>query len=414
MQPTASDIRQFDWRNLPDGFHADPFPWYRALRQHDPVHTGPDGGYTLTRYADCAAVYRDPRCSSDKRRMFRPNFGDGPLYDHHTTSLVFNDPPYHTRVRRLLADALRPAAIKAMQRPLESMVQSLLDEAGEKSGDTIDLIEQFASAIPLEVIGNFLTVPRAERGPLRGWSLKILGALEMDISAEQKVAGDQAVEEFCDYLLGLVDRRRKEGQGDATDILSILIRSHDGGELSERELLHNCIFLLNAGHETTTNLIGNGVAELLKHPDQLALLKRSPELIKSAIEEILRYQSPNQLGNRELGEDMEIGGVRLPAGSIITLCIGAANRDPERFSDPERFDIRRQPNPHLAFATGIHSCLGMTLARLEGQVAISGLLNRYPDLQLAGQPMHQARSRFRGYTSLPVRLNRPKMGGSSR
>ena len=404
MEPTASDIRQFDWRRLPDGFYEDPFPWYRALRQHEPVHRCPDGSYTLTRYADCTAVYRDSRCSSDKRRMFRPNFGDGPLYTHHTTSLVFNDAPYHTRVRRLLVDALRPAAVKAMRRPLESMVRALLDDAGTKSGDTIDLIEQFAMAIPLEVIGNFLTVPRNERGPLRDWSLRILGALEVDISAEQRAAGDQAVEEFCAYLLDLVSRRRKEGQGDATDILSILIRSHDSGELSESELLHNCIFLLNAGHETTTNLIGNGVAELLRHPDQLSLLRQSPELIKSAVEEILRYQTPNQLGNRELTEDIEVGGVSLRTSSTVTLCIGAANRDPARFDDPERFDIRRQPNPHLAFATGIHSCLGMTLARLEGQVAISALLNRYPDLELAGPAMHQKRSRFRGYVSLPVRL----------
>ncbi len=413
MEPTSSDIRDFDWHDLPDGFYEDPFPWYRALREHDPVHQCPGGSYTLTRYADCAAVYRDSRCSSDKRRMFRPNFGDGPLYDHHTTSLVFNDPPYHTRVRRLLADALRPAAIKAMLQPLEAMVQRLLDDARTKSRDTVDLIEQFAMAIPVEVIGNFLTVPRDERGPLRGWSLKILGALEVDLSDEQRAAGEQAVEEFCEYLLDLVKRRRKEGQGDATDILSTLIRSHDQGELSESELLHNCIFLLNAGHETTTNLIGNGVAELLRHPDQLAALKKSPELIRPAIEEILRFQSPNQLGNREVAENIEVGGVNLPARSMITLCIGAANRDPERFEDPECFDIDRQPNPHLAFATGIHSCIGMTLARLEGQVAISGLLKRYPDLELAGVAKHQKRSRFRGFASLPVHLNRPNDNNGS-
>ena len=405
MEPTASAIQEFDWRSVPPGFHENPFPWYRALREFEPVHRCPDGSYTLTRYADCAAVYRDLRCSSDKRRMFKPNFGDGPLYAHHTTSLVFNDPPYHTRVRQLLADALRPAAIKAMREPLEAMVQRLLDDVIEKSGDTIDLIEQFATVIPVEVIGNFLTVPRDERGPLRNWSLKILGALEVDLSAEQRAAGERAVEEFCEYLLDLVSRRRKAGQGDATDILSILIRSHDNGELTESELLHNCIFLLNAGHETTSNLIGNGVAELLRYPDQLDLLLESPELIKSAIEEILRYQSPNQLGNREATEDIEIGGVRVPAGSTITLCIGAANRDPERFLEPERFDIRRQPNPHLAFATGIHTCIGMTLARLEGQIAISGLLKRYPDLELGGRAPRQKRCRFRGFSKLPIRLN---------
>lgn len=421
MDLTASDIRQFDWRNLPAGFHADPFPWYRALREHDPVHRCPDGSYTLTRYADCAAVYRDPRCSSDKTRMFRPNFGPdidaAPLYEHHTTSLVFNDPPYHTRVRELLFDALRPAAVRAMREPLEELVQRLLDEAAADADGTIDLLEQFAMAIPVEVIANFLTVPREERGPLRDWSLKILGALEVDLSQEQKAAGEQAVRDFCDYLRGLVARRRKEGRGDATDILSILIASHDRGELSESELLHNCIFLLNAGHETTTNLIANGITELLRHPDQLDTLKRSPELIKTAVEEILRYQSPNQLGNREVTEDMEISGVTLPAGSTLTICIGAANRDPDKFEDPETFDIERQPNPHLAFATGIHTCLGMTLARLEGQIAVPALFARYPELELAGTPRYQRRSRFRGFISLPARLHRvggPAITGARR
>ena len=345
METTASDIRQFDWRKLPDDFYEDPFPWYRALRRHDPVHFCADGSYTLTRYADCSAVYRDSRCISDKRRMFKPNFGDGALYAHHTTSLVFNDPPYHTRVRRLLADALRPAAIRAMREPLESMVQALLDEAIAQPGNVVDLIEHFASAIPVEVIGSLLTVPRDERGPLRNWSLKILGALEVDISSGQRTAGERAVEEFCDYLLDLVGRRRKKGQGDATDILSILIRCHDEGDLSENELLHNCIFLLNAGHETTTNLIGNGIAELLRHPDQLELLKQSPELIKSAIEEILRYQSPNQLGNRELTEDLEIGG------SCVRPIGSSARTGPASTSDsvPRSALVRLLDLPRSAF-----------------------------------------------------------------
>jgi len=414
MAPTASAIRAFDWHAVPDGFYDDPFPWYRALREHDPVHRCPDGSWTVTRYADCAAVYRDARCSSDKQRMFRPNFGDGPLYEHHTSSLVFNDPPYHTRVRALLADALRPAAIKAMREPLEALVERLLDEAEEQAADdTVDLIEHFAMAIPVEVIAGLLTVPREERAPLRNWSLRILGALEVNLSAEQRAAGEAAVVEFCDYLRDLVKRRRRAGTGGATDILSILIRSHDRSELTEPELLHNCIFLLNAGHETTTNLIGNGIAELLRHPEQLARLKASPELVKTAVEEVLRYQSPNQLGNRELSEDMEIGGIRLPAGAMVTLVIGAANRDPEKFADPERFDIGRQPNPHLAFATGIHTCLGMSLARLEGQIAIAAFFERYPDAELHGVARHQRRSRFRGYERLPVRLNAGQSATSS-
>lgn len=404
--PSGDAVRSFDLRALPAGFYDDPFPWYHALREQRPVHRCPDGSWLLTRYADCAAVYRDPRFSSDKQRMFRPAFGSGPLYRHHTTSLVFNDPPYHTRVRELLADALKPSAVRAMRPVLEALVSRLLDEAEPDDEGRVDLIGQYAAAIPLEVIGNFLTVPHEERGPLRDWSLKILGALEVDLSPETKAAGEAAVEDFSDYLRSLIARRRREGRGDATDILSALIGSHDRGDLTEDELLQNCIFLLNAGHETTTNLIGNGVHVLLENPDELRLLRESPELIRPAVEEMLRYQSPNQLGNREALETTEIGGAELPAGAQITLCIGAANRDPERFPEPDRFDVRRQPNPHLAFATGIHSCLGMSLARLEGQIAIATLLRRYPGLTLAGEPVRQRRARFRALSSLPVRLAR--------
>ena len=400
----SSAVAGFDLRHLPEGFYEDPFPWYHALREQDPVHRCPDGSFLLTRYADCARVYRDPRFISDKRRMFKPAFGNGSLYLHHTTSLVFNDPPYHTRVRQLLVDALKPSAVRAMVPVLEALVGQLLDEASRRGDVELDLIECYAGAIPLEVIGNLLTVPRDERGPLRDWSLKILGALEVDLSPEGRRAGERAVDDFSDYLRTLVDRRRQSGQVAETDMLTPLIVSHDAGELSEQELLQNCIFLLNAGHETTTNLIANGVYELLAHPEELGRLRRSPELLKTAVEETLRYQSPNQLGNREARESVELGGVEVPAGAQIHLGIGAVNRDPARFPDPDRFDIGRHPNPHLAFATGIHSCVGMTLARLEGQIAIGTLLGRCPNLTLAGKPRRQHRARFRGFVELPVRL----------
>ena len=401
---TADDVRDFDLRRLPAGFYDDPFPWYRALRRFDPMHRCPDGSLLLTRYADCAAVYRDPRFLSDKRRLFKPLFGDGALYQHHTTSLVFNDPPYHTRVRQLLADALKPRTVRAMQPVLEELVARLLEHAAASATGTVDLLEQYAAQIPLEVIGNLLTVPRDERGPLRGWSLSILGALEADLSAQAREAGNRAVEEFCTYLRDLIRRRRQSGQGDDTDILSVLIASHDRGELSEPELLHNCIFLLNAGHETTTNLIGNGVDELLRHPAQLDSLRRNPDSIKSAVEEILRFQSPNQIGNREVGESLEFNGMKLERGMQIVLCIGAANRDPERYENPEAFDITRHPNPHLAFVTGPHSCIGMTLARLEGQIALKALFDRFPAIKLVGTAPRQHRGRFRGFSRLPVRL----------
>ena len=400
--PKRESALGFDLRELPAGFFEDPFPWYEALRRYDPVHLCPDGSYLLTRYADCAAVYRDTRCISDKQRLFRPKFGDSPLYQHHTTSLVFSDPPYHTRVRRLITGALKPQAVKSIVPSLETLVDGLLDEIEELG--SFDVIVDFAVAIPIEIIGNLLRVPRDERAPMRGWSRAILGALEPTLTPEQFDAGNTAVVEFCDYLRTLVADRRKKLSEDESDILSQLIRGEDGERLSEEELLQNCIFLLNAGHETTTNLIGNGVHTLLMHPEELARLRAEPGLIKTGVEEILRYQSPNQLGNREVAEDLTCGGLQMPAGTQVSMCIGAANRDPEQFPDPERFDIARTPNSHLAFASGRHICAGMSVARLEGKIAIARIVERFPELRLTGEAVRSRRARFRGFESIPAAI----------
>jgi cytochrome P450 len=394
----------FDLRRLDAGFYADPFPVYRALREHQPVKRLADGSLFLTRWADLDRIYRDTKTfSSDKHEEFRPKYGASPLYEHHTTSLVFNDPPLHTRVRRLIAGALMPRAIAAMEPGLQALVGRLLD-AIEARGEA-DLIEDFAAAIPIEVIGNLLGVPVEERGPLRGWSLAILGALEPVVTPEVAARGNAAVVEFLDYLRGLVARRRARPGDASTDVLTRLIEGEaDGERLTEPELLHNCIFLLNAGHETTTNLIGNGLELLIRFPAERARLLAEPGLITTAIEEFLRYESSNQLGNRRAVAETEIGGVAVTAGTLLTLCIGAANRDPARFEEPDRLDVGRQPNRHLAFAGGPHMCAGMTLARLEGRIAIDAFLRRFPDYAPAGEAVRGGRARFRGFLSLPVRV----------
>ncbi|WP_245334228.1 cytochrome P450, partial [Bradyrhizobium guangdongense] len=248
-----------------------------------------------------------------------------------------------------------------------------------------------------------------ERGPLRDWSLAILGALEPVVSSEAAARGNRAVTNFLAYLETLVARRRAKPGNPERDVLTRLIQGEgSGGEngerLTEKELLHNCIFLLNAGHETTTNLIGNGLVALDRHPDQKQRLIDNPELIKTAVEEMLRYESSNQLGNRMTTERVELGGVMLDAGTSVTLCIGAANRDPAQFPDPERFDIARTPNRHLAFATGAHQCAGMALARLEGAIAISRFLARFPNYSVSGQPVRGGRVRFRGFLSVPCAI----------
>ncbi len=364
----------------------------------------PDGSVLLTRFADLDYVYKHPKLfSSDKKKEFKPKYGDSLLYEHHTTSLVFNDPPLHTRVRRLITGALTPRAIALMEPALRTLVDALLDRMAARG--SVDLIEDFASAIPVEIIGNLLGVPRDEREPLRGWSLAILGALEPVVAPSAFERGNAAVAQFVAYLEVLIEKRRGAPGNPEQDVLTRLIQGEDGGEqLTAQELLHNCVFLLNAGHETTTNLIGNGLVVLMRHPLQKERLIAQPELIKPAIEEVLRYESSNQLGNRITTEAVEIGGASLAAQTPVTLCIGAANRDPAQFENPDAFDIARSPNRHLAFATGIHACAGMSLARLEGAVAIAGFFARFPNAVLSADPVRGGRARFRGFLHVPCRV----------
>ena len=393
------DVTHFDLAAPPPGFLDDPFPTYAALLRDAPVLRLRDRSVLLSRHADLDRVYRDTaRFSSDKRDMFAPVFGrEAALYTHHTNSLVFNDPPLHTRVRRIMASALTPRAIARMEPGLVATVDRLLDRMGPR----VDLIEDFAAAIPVEIIGNLLDVPLSERGPLRDWSLAILGALEPAPGPDVLARGNRAVEAFTAYLQGLVARRRAAPGDPEVDVLTRLIQgTREGETLSETELLQNCIFILNAGHETTTNLIGNTLALLEDFPNERARLLAEPELIAGTIEESLRYLSPNQFGNRLVVEDVEIGGVKIAAGTVLHLCIGAANRDPAVFDAPESFDITRKPNWHLAFAGGPHVCVGLTLARLEGKVAVSRFLARHPGYRLEGARVQGGRIRFRGYARL--------------
>ncbi len=401
-------VDAFDLRKLSPEFYANPFPWYHALRALDPVRHMPDGSYFLTRYSDIIAVYKDQLTfSSDKKAEFKPKYGDSLLYQHHTTSLVFNDPPLHTRVRRLILGALTPRAIEAMEPGLVALVDGLLERMATKG--TVDLVEDYASAIPVEIIGNLLGVPHAERGPLREWSLAILGALEPVVTPAAFERGNRALAEFLPYLETLVARRRAEPGNPEHDVLTRLIQGEaDGERLTHTELLHNCVFLLNAGHETTTNLIANALHALTQWPEEKARLIAQPELIKTAVEEFLRFESSNQLGNRITTRATEVGGVAMPSGTQITLCIGAANRDPAQFPEPDRLDVARNPNRHLAFGSGPHQCAGMHLARLEGRIAIGRFLARFPKYTLAGEPLRGGRARFRGFLSIPCRVDGPR------
>lgn len=404
MTDTAALARNFRLTALPDDFFGDPYRYYAALRTHSPFHRTSPTSIFLTRYDDVVAVYRSPNASADKKVDFAPTLGIGsPLYEHHTTSLVFSDPPLHTRVRRIIMGALNQRAIARMEAGVVSLVDRLLDELAAKRD--VDLVEDFAAAIPVEVIGNLLDVPRGERGPLREWSLAILSALEPAPAQAVLDRGNAAVREFIDYLARLVGHRRSHPGDPEIDVLTRLIEGEQDGErLSETELFHNCIFLLNAGHETTTNLIGNGLHLLLAHPAEKARLVADPGLIGTAVEEFLRYEAPVQINQRRMTADTDINGTTIPAGTFVTLGVGAANRDPAQFPEPDRLDIGRRPNRHVAFGQGDHACSGMNVARMEGRIAIGRLTARFPGIEPTGTPERDKRIRFRGFRKVPARV----------
>ncbi|WP_171118132.1 cytochrome P450 [Ruegeria sp. HKCCA5463] len=394
----------FSLTALPDGFHTDPYPTYAALREDTPVCWQPDGSVVLSRYDDLDLVYRDTeRFISDKKAVFGPKYGiDSPLYEHHTTSLVFNDPPLHTRVRKVMVGAMNPRALAQMEPGLIQLVDGLLDEMQAKG--SVELIEDFAGAIPIEIIGHLLGIPRSERGPLRDWSLAILGALEPQLTPEQEEWGNRSVYDFKDYLRHVIEDRRANPGDPATDVLTRLMQDDTDGGLTEVELYQNCIFILNAGHETTTNLIGNALELLERHRDKRAELLANPDLINTAVDEFLRLESPNQFGNRLTTEDVMFHGQTIPAGTDIHLCIGAANRDPRQFAQPDEVVLDRRPNKHHAFAGGPHTCVGLTLARMEGRVAVGRFLARFPTYRITDGAERGGRIRFRGFARLPAQV----------
>jgi cytochrome P450 len=394
--------QDFDLANLPSDYVANPYPYFAALRKFSPVHRMPDGSYFLTRYDDLISVYRNPKIwSSDKKVEFKPAMGDSALYEHHTTSLVFRDPPDHTRLRKLFQAAFTPRAIANLEPRIEKLVDGYLDKAEDQGH--LDLVEDFAFMLPVEVVCDMLGAPSFERNSIRDWSQAILGGLEPVLTDDAREKGSEAVDNFKSFLRGLIQQRRENPtSGESGEILSALISAEEDGEkLTELELLHQCIFLLNAGHETTTNMLGNGIHELLTNEEQLNKLHQNPALVESCIEEVLRFDSPIQLNNRRALEDTELGGVKIPAGSKVHLSIGGGNRDPERFDEPDKFDIEREGNKHLAFGAGVHICAGNSLARAEGRIAYSKLFTRFPGLQLSGPVVRSARVRFKGFNNLP-------------
>jgi cytochrome P450 len=359
---------------------ADPFPLYERLRARGPLVPSRTGLRAVTGHGLCRAVLRDPR--------FRTQSGDDDgMMD---LSLVERDGPDHARLRKLAAHAFRPRLMAAYRGRMEAVAQQLLDDL-DPAGT--DLVERFAWPLPITVITDLLGVDTVDHATFARWGRAVGQALSGVVSGRQ-------ARELAAAAADLERRRRAEPRD---DLVSSLAAAEDEGALTAAELLSLCRFLLIAGFETTVNLIGSGVDRLLDHPDQWAALVADPGLARGAVEEVLRHQSPVQATTRVAGEDVELAGVALPAGSVVVLLIGAANRDPEVFADPHRFDITRaDAGEHLAFSSGAHYCLGAALARVEGEVALQAVAARFPGLRRTGPPRHRPGSVLRGLTALPV------------
>ena len=399
-----TEIDRFDLNAIGPDFIENPHPTLHGLRRNSPVHRNGDGSVYLTRYDDVLKVYQSRDMLSDKKVEFGKKFGQCPLQKHHTTSLIFNDPPYHTVVRKLISGAFTPRKLAIFEPLIDGIVDRLLDRV-EEMGE-LDLIEDFAKVLPTEIISFMLGIPEEHRARLRGYSLAILGALDPVVPQDRLDAGNRAVEEFGAILNDLINHRRAnpDGAHEGEVLEALIFGEHEGRRLTQEELIQNCIFLLNAGHETTTSFVGNSMALLFDNPDQHRMLNDDPDLIVTAVEEFLRVESPLQIGNRLAGEDIALATETLPKGTYIHTSIAGANRDPEVFPDPDRMDITRKPNKHIAFITGIQVCLGATLARVEGRIAIGKLVSRFPKIAPNGPRTRVPLARFRGCASLPVRV----------
>jgi pimeloyl-[acyl-carrier protein] synthase len=383
-------------------FVADPYPTYHRLRAEDPVHHSPLGFWVLTRYADVIAMLRDPRLVKEPIAAFVAARFGMTVPPGLGLSMLDRDPPDHTRLRGLVSKAFTPKALESLRPHIQQIVDGLLAQV-ESRGE-MDLIEEFAYPLPVRVICEMLGVPVADHERFKHWGLDIARGLDAIMLppdsevAKRSMAGRHAL---SDYFRELIARRRAAPQ---EDMLSALIAAEEAGDkLNNDELLATCILLLVAGHETTVNLIGNGTLALLRHPDQLRRLREQPGLIGSAVEELLRYDGPVQRTARIPSEDVTIGGQVIPKGEMVMPFLGAADRDPTQFPDPDRLDIGRADNRHIAFGMGIHFCLGAPLARMEGQIAINTLVQRMPKLALAtDKPEFRQSLTLRGLRTLPV------------
>ncbi len=393
------------WYPLADGFVDDPYPTYRKLREKDPYHYSPlTGSLVISRYEDVDAVLRDyRRFSNDQRKGERTGIRNEDTRSELTPSILSLDPPDHTRLRGLVNRAFTPRQVAKMEEHIRETAHALLDEvAGD---DEFDLMTNLATALPTVVIAEMIGVPTEDRAQFKQWSDNFARVLEPNLSPQEGKLVLETADIFEEYFSRIIARRRDDMRD---DLISRLIEAEEEGDrLTTDEMQVTLRLLLVAGNETTTNLIGNGLRALLRHPEQLQLLREQPALIPNAVEELLRYDSPVQVDMRTVLEDVELGGKVARARSRTMLLIGGANRDPEEFERPEELDVTREDAGNISFGRGIHHCLGAPLARLEGKIAFEVLLERFDDIQLGSTaPCYKQNIVLRGLRQLPIRVHR--------
>jgi cytochrome P450 len=394
---------------LEDPYNADPYPLYKRYRDEHPTHYLDPGFFVFTRYDDILAVLRDDRFSNDPRNNLAAKevFGEpdpnalNPFDAMAGKVLLFTDPPDHTRMRNLVNKAFTRRTVEQLRPHVQDIVTGLIDDVIEKG--EMDVIADFAYPLPALVICELMGVPVSDRDLFKGLSGDVAPILDPVTPPEKMQRALAALGQFVMYFAGLIEQRRTDPQD---DLLSALIAAEEGGEhLTLEELFSLCVLVFIAGHETTQNLIGNGLLALLRHPDQLKQLETDPSGIRNAVEELLRYDSPVQLTVRSALEDIEVAGVTVKKGNEVIVLLGAGNRDPSRFEDPDRLDIAREKPQVVSFGAGVHFCMGAPLARLEAQIAFTELLARLPNIELAvDEPPWRKTLTLRGLDSLPVRF----------
>ena len=401
--PVDADTLLVELVATPEG-RADPYPRYATLRAHAPVHRSPLGFWVATRYDDCQHVLRDSRVGKNFSKAFgamgltEEQLAEQVAFRDDNSSMLFADPPDHTRLRSLVTRAFTPRTVEALRPHIVSLVDDLIDGFG---GEAVDVMSALAFPLPVTVIGEMLGVPQEDRPGFQPLVRAVSAVLELALSPEALTAATAARAAMEDYFSALVAERRANPR---PDLLSELIEAEDrGDQLSEAELVSTAILLFAAGFETTTNLIGNGLLALLRQPDQLQRLRQDRTLLRPGVEELLRYDSPVQINARAVYQDMEVGSHHVEAGTTVLLLVGAANRDPQRFTDPDVLDVGRSEGPSLSFGSGIHHCLGAALARLEVVVVLDRLLERFGTMELLDdQPRHRDSLTLRGLVELPV------------